>query len=596
MSPSIPAANDTDAEDVAWGLQTADTLWKRGERVDAVVWLRRAAQAAMDADAPARAVELGRVAADLSDWLVAQGDDCEEPEQTERIAVPIRPPSRRPPPEAGAEAPPPVIDAAPAASDEEPPPPTTPSVPPGEQVHAGMFNPWGDRPSERGSVLSPEPKAEAPAAPPPPPAPPPPAASRPPSGSMPSAPAGPASPSAAPARTPSIGAMVASGSTEDDSDEVLTSAQPSTSGIAAVPAAPLAPRIDVGAAPAGAPEPAVSRKPPPLPPRARKMPIPEPRPSDVDVETSAPRIAVVPEAPVSDSVPVVMDDLLESDVPMASEEARAAMPPPEALQVAPAPAVEPPPPPAPEPARPQLDLENVESFADLPDDAREAFAAAAKLDRLAESDEVSHFALAYLVEGEVDVAATVVDAPAMRLVKGAVLRSRGTTNEAVPMRLVATNEGALVATWSDGAVEKAFKSCPWVEEDLRTAADRMLTLVGITIGPLGERLDASIREAIVGRLTMRTLSPGEVVVNAGETVPGLLLVGIGELELAKPSGENAIVASGEFLFPTEVLGAGSAPYTARAGAGGALVMFGDRHVAQELLVTCPPLLEVFAGM
>ena len=57
-----------------------------------------------------------------------------------------------------------------------------------------------------------------------------------------------------------------------------------------------------------------------------------------------------------------------------------------------------------------------------------------------------------------------------------------------------------------------------------------------------------------------------------------------------------VVGSGEFLFPTEVLGAGSAPATARAGAGGALVMFGDRAIAQELLVTCPPLLEVFAGM
>ena len=37
----IPPAKDSDAEDVVWGLQTAETLWKRGERIDAVVWLRR---------------------------------------------------------------------------------------------------------------------------------------------------------------------------------------------------------------------------------------------------------------------------------------------------------------------------------------------------------------------------------------------------------------------------------------------------------------------------------------------------------------------------------------------------------------------------
>jgi hypothetical protein len=59
---------------------------------------------------------------------------------------------------------------------------------------------------------------------------------------------------------------------------------------------------------------------------------------------------------------------------------------------------------------------------------------------------------------------------------------------------------------------------------------------------------------------------------------------------------TGVVGSGEFLFPGEVLGAGAAPLTARAGPGGALILFGDRMIAQELLVTCPPLLEVFAGM
>jgi CRP-like cAMP-binding protein len=100
----------------------------------------------------------------------------------------------------------------------------------------------------------------------------------------------------------------------------------------------------------------------------------------------------------------------------------------------------------------------------------------------------------------------------------------------------------------------------------------------------------------VSRLTMRPLIPGEVVVKEGEPVPGLLLVGIGDLELVKGEAVVGTVTSGDFLFPTEVLGAGSAPSTARAGAGGAVVMFGDRGVAQELLVTCPPLLELFAGM
>jgi hypothetical protein len=245
--------------------------------------------------------------------------------------------------------------------------------------------------------------------------------------------------------------------------------------------------------------------------------------------------------------------------------------------------------------RKPLDLEDVEAFADLPDDARVAFAAAAQVSALGEGEEVSSFALAYILSGSVDVAATMVDAPAARLEGGAVLRARGTTDDGVPMRLIGVSSG-VVATWTDAAVQEAFRTCPWVEEDLRVAADRLQTLVGVTIGPLGERLDVTIRQQIIDRLTMRTLIPGEVVVTAGEQMPGLLLVGVGELELVDGDAVKGVVGSGEFLFPTEVLGAGNAPHTARAGAGGALILFGDRMIAQELLVTCPPLLEVFAGM
>src|SRR5687767_13844877 len=68
----IPPARDTDAEDVVWGLQTADALWKRGERIDALVWLRRAAQAAGEANDDDRALELGRAAAELTEAMASQ--------------------------------------------------------------------------------------------------------------------------------------------------------------------------------------------------------------------------------------------------------------------------------------------------------------------------------------------------------------------------------------------------------------------------------------------------------------------------------------------------------------------------------------------
>jgi hypothetical protein len=641
---AIPPSKDTDAEDVAWGLQTAEALWKRGERIDAIVWLRRAAQAAGEAADDDRALELARSAAELSDWMATQptgatvpppvltnlpppgydphaastfvpfGDEertgqprglpnnpatyipqpptsaprAELPSNAPAIGAPEPPRAAAPigdapssptmqtaapyfppaaPVTAAHDAPGPVVaipEARPLASavavldepghDEENARAesgreASTSVPPAEHVHAGMFNPWDD-------------------------------------GALPA---------------PQVALPPHAASFADEEEEVITSIRPGqlaqqradalASAIApgqsplAPPSAPPSDTTAPGAVAASAApvEPAAPSakpaavkpsppRPPPLPPRARK-PAPQAPASAPPAPRSAPPAprSAPPAPPAPRSAPPASErtDPHGMAIPVAAH-------PPEGV-----------------PAK--LDLDSVDAFADLPDDARAAFAAAAAVSVLGEGEEVSSFALAYIVSGTVDVAATMVDAPAARLAAGAVLRSRGTTDEGVPMRLIGVSSG-VVATWTDAEVKEAFRTCPWVEEDLRVAADRLQTLVGVTIGPLGERLDASIREEIIGRLTMRTLTAGEVVVTAGEQMPGLLLVGVGELELVDGDRIVGTVGSGEFVFPTEVLGGGDAPQTARACAGGALILFGDRRIAQELLVTCPPLLEVFAGM
>jgi len=243
-----------------------------------------------------------------------------------------------------------------------------------------------------------------------------------------------------------------------------------------------------------------------------------------------------------------------------------------------------------------LVLDDVDAFSDLPEDARDTFAKAAKLARVTAGEEVAGFALAYVVAGDLDVAATIVDATATRLTTGGVLRARGTPSESVPLRLVCTTQEAIVAVWSDDAVEEAFRSCPWVEDDLRAASDQVQTLAGVTMGPLGDRIDGMLRDMVTSRLTVRSLLEGELVVEEGAPVPGLVIVGVGKLELLAKDTVIGEVRSGDFLFPEQVLGAGPAPHGARAGAGGALVMSGNRKLAQELLVTVPPLLEILAGM
>src|SRR4051812_14584231 len=70
--PVIPAPHPDDDDDVAWALQTAAVQWNRGQRADAVVWLRRAVDASISAGGAERTRELTRLAASVADRLVIE--------------------------------------------------------------------------------------------------------------------------------------------------------------------------------------------------------------------------------------------------------------------------------------------------------------------------------------------------------------------------------------------------------------------------------------------------------------------------------------------------------------------------------------------
>jgi hypothetical protein len=103
MSESIelPEVEPRDPEPVAVAIETARALFRTGERLDALRWLRRAAERAEEAGDDVRSVSLARSAADLS---------------TELQSVP-------PPPVASA--PPPTIVSAPPLAGASAPPPTS---------------------------------------------------------------------------------------------------------------------------------------------------------------------------------------------------------------------------------------------------------------------------------------------------------------------------------------------------------------------------------------------------------------------------------------------------------------------------------------
>jgi hypothetical protein len=255
------------------------------------------------------------------------------------------------------------------------------------------------------------------------------------------------------------------------------------------------------------------------------------------------------------------------------------------------------PPPA-APAARALDsafLASVRGLEDLPEEAHAELVARAARRRLELDEEVGAFAVAVVLSGSVSVLPAVSDLACARVGSGEVVFTQGTLEAAVALRIVATAPGTEVAVWEQAALDAAVADCPWVADDLATIADRFQALAGATMGVFGERLDDVMFGEISARCALRALSEGELLFEQGKEVGGLAIVGVGRLSLLDGEAETAELGPGDLVFPAELMGHQPAPWSARAGAGGALLLFAERRVAHELMVSVPPLLEVLAS-
>jgi hypothetical protein len=126
----IPPAKKDDSEDVAWALSTAEAMYARGDRSDALKWLRRAAEAASEGESDDRALELAKAAADLATQI---GPVTSAPPPPPPPPAPPPPPPPQPAAAAAPSAPAGTVPPAPvtqpllpttaAASGPPPPPP-----------------------------------------------------------------------------------------------------------------------------------------------------------------------------------------------------------------------------------------------------------------------------------------------------------------------------------------------------------------------------------------------------------------------------------------------------------------------------------------
>ena len=335
---------------------------------------------------------------------------------------------------------------------------------------------------------------------------------------------------------------------------------------------------------------------------------PESRPPESAIPDSIPIISEAPQSAVPISIPMV-SDAPQSAVPISIPMVSAA---PSAVpisipMVSAAPSAEAPtaiaeaPEPAP-PAAPRataiggIELGWVPGLEDLPEESQQDLVAAAEVHELGADEEVSGFELALVLEGAVAVMPSIADVAAARAGRGELIFSEGHLDPGLPLRVVASQAGTKVASFSKHAFEAAVRDCPWVGDELKSVGDRLQTLAGVALGPMGEELDDMLRGLIVQHCEVRRFLPNEVIAPAGKTVPGMVIVGAGRIELVDAQSNDVVdeLGPGSFLFASQILQAAPAPQTARAGEEGALALFAERRVAHELMVSVPPLLGIFA--
>lgn len=241
-------------------------------------------------------------------------------------------------------------------------------------------------------------------------------------------------------------------------------------------------------------------------------------------------------------------------------------------------------------------LDHVDTFEGMPRPIHESLAAQAQIVELGADEEVSGFGAALLLSGSAILCATIVDAAAHWARPAELLVARGTLKEGVAVRVVGAGDGAIVAVWPRAVLEQALAGQASCESRARARGDRLQALAGATMGPFGE-IDDEHRRTLAAELSVRCLKPGEIWLEDGAPAPAIALVGAGEVELYGPISEETseTVEPGALVFPDLAGIGGEASSSARAGAGGALLLVAEGDAARRMSAQVPDLGDRLRG-
>lgn len=235
-----------------------------------------------------------------------------------------------------------------------------------------------------------------------------------------------------------------------------------------------------------------------------------------------------------------------------------------------------------------LELRGLEPFAHLPEEVQRTLVRSAIVEDLVPGEARTAFGAVLVVAGEVSVCAVNLNVPVKLAPARSFIASRGTLAEPVPMRILGSSSGATISRWSAEAFDQAIHAHEQAVRDCRSASDLLQARIGLTLGALAE-VDLETREAMLSRLDVRALEPGEIITEEDGPMPGIVFVVGGSVEILEGDPANVVsdVRPGELLFPEALWAGAAAPLRSRAAGTGALLLVGDRKLALDFAETVP---------
>lgn len=216
-----------------------------------------------------------------------------------------------------------------------------------------------------------------------------------------------------------------------------------------------------------------------------------------------------------------------------------------------------------------------------------ALSHSAELVRLSSGDEISVTGLLFVAQGEVQVSAAVSDCAPVTLLRGQALRGQSSLGVPLALRCSAHGEDAVVLRWTVGELAEALVDSRAIDDELRELADPVQAACGATLGTLAESIGEDVLRVLLQKMQLKRLAPGEVWVEKGKPMPGVCVLGLGELH----AGTLQDYGPGDVPFAESALACEPLELPLTAGSKGALLWVGTRAALFELLTSAPTLLE-----